>query len=51
MFNFHSKGCPIPCENTTNDTGIIVSKDLTYCEHVNKIIAECYQRFIITKNA
>ena len=43
------KGAPISSENTLTDCSVIVSKDLNYHEHINKIVAICHQRLFITK--
>ena len=44
QFVYIVKGVPIPTESSVTDLGVIVSKDLTYHEHVNK----CHQRLFIT---
>ena len=49
QFTYRVKGVPIRSENTVIDLGVIVSKDLTYREHINKIVADCCQRLLITK--
>ena len=49
QFTYRVKGVPIRSENTAIDLGVIVSKDLTYREHINKIVADCCQRLLITK--
>ena len=40
QFAYRVKGAPILSENTVTDLGVIVSKDLTYHEHINKIVAK-----------
>ena len=51
QFTYIVKSVPITSENTSTDLGIIVSKDLTYYEHISEMFVKFEQRPFKTKRA
>ena len=44
-------GIQLPSEDTVSDFGITISRDLTYREHIEKILIKCHKCLLIIKNS
>ena len=50
-FFFHINGIQLPSEDIVSDLCITISRDLTYHEHVKKILVKCHNRLFIIKKS